>query len=58
MQFIKIFQNELALIISTLNFDLVLLLQMGKGEFLRVELISADFTAEIDQRFSIIKEQI
>ena len=58
MQFIKIFQNELALIISALNFDLVLLLQMGECEFLRVELISADFTAEIDQRFSIIKEQL
>ena len=43
------FDNKITL--YSFNFDLVLLLQMGEGEFLRVELIATNLTAGRDQRW-------
>ena len=43
------FDNKITL--SSFNFNLVLLLQMGEGEFLRVELIATNLTAGRDQRW-------
>ena len=43
------FNNKITL--YSFNFDLVLLLQMGEGEFLRVELIATNLTAGRDQRW-------